>query len=696
MTRGRTDEAQGRPRGTRQTRDPTVVRPWRPGVALVTGASVLAVLAVALVEGRADRELRRQLLRQARIAASSLDPSHLRALSGTSGDEGTTEYLLLKHQLARIREADPRIRFLYLMGRREDRTVFFFVDSEPQGSPDESPAGQVYDEATRFLHHAFDTRAEIVEGPARDRWGTWMTAFIPVEVDGRLMVFGMDVDARGWRAMVAAAAAVPGVLVALAALLGVLVVLLRGATLRARAIANTLESVFRASPVGLAVVVDRRFVRVNDALCAIAGVDAQDLLGRPTRVVYPDEEEYERVGRLVYEPVARGQLGFVEARVRRGDGQLRRVVISAAPLDPSHPERGVGVGVLDLTDRLEAADRLRQSHSLLQATMEATADGILVWDLEGKVTSWNHRFLELWGIPASLAETTDGAAFLRLMLDRLVDPEGFPSRVQELQAIPEGTATGEVRLKAGRVFEWQSQPQLLEGRVGGRVWSFRDVTSRVRTEEALRRSLSEKEVLLREVHHRVKNALQGVIGLVALRIEKIADPAIRRSLEELQEQARAMALAYERLYQSSDVTTVDMEPYLRDICEGLVWAFGGDREVRVTVRAASVRVPAAKALPCGLIVNELVTNSLKHAFPPSVRPTGTIQVSLEHAGNGAILTVSDDGVGVPEGKALLRDGGMGLHLVRMWATHQLGGTVETAVGPGVRVTVRFSVGDTAS
>ena len=125
---------------------------------------------------------------------------------------GSPHYQRLKEQLAAVRSADPKCRFVYLMGRRPDGTIFFFVDSESAGSKDCSPPGQVFREAPAGTRQLFDTKAEVLEGPVGDRWGVWVSALTPL-TDPRtgvvLALLGMDVDARTWSWEVAARAVLP-------------------------------------------------------------------------------------------------------------------------------------------------------------------------------------------------------------------------------------------------------------------------------------------------------------------------------------------------------------------------------------------------------------------------------------------------------------------------------------------------------
>jgi PAS domain S-box-containing protein len=177
---------------------------------------LLGLLATLIVAGmlfawwlinQADHAMRKELLGQARLVAESVNLEHIRALTGTEADLKSPAYLRLKEQFASIRAANPQFRFVYLMGRMRDGTVFFLVDSEPAGSEDESPPGEVYEEISPEDLRAFDTKTAMTVGPVADRWGTWVTSLIPIQ-DPRsndlLAVLGVDIDARAWKWQVAA------------------------------------------------------------------------------------------------------------------------------------------------------------------------------------------------------------------------------------------------------------------------------------------------------------------------------------------------------------------------------------------------------------------------------------------------------------------------------------------------------------
>lgn len=167
---------------------------------------------------RADWQMRDELTQKARLVIKMITPSHIQALTGGEADLTSPDYLRLKQQLTQVRQTNNKCRFLYLLGRKADGNIFFYVDSEPPESKDYSPPGQVYEEATECEKRTFATKLDGFEGPISDRWGTWVSVLVPV-IDPKsgevVAVLGMDVDADSWWWNVAAQSALPMVLMLL-------------------------------------------------------------------------------------------------------------------------------------------------------------------------------------------------------------------------------------------------------------------------------------------------------------------------------------------------------------------------------------------------------------------------------------------------------------------------------------------------
>jgi PAS domain S-box-containing protein len=225
--------------------------------------------------------------------------------------------------------------------------------------------------------------------------------------------------------------------------------------------------------------------------------------------------------------------------------------------------------------------------------------------------------------------------------------------------------------------------------VGGRLIAvFNDLTERVRSEEALRASLAEKETLLKEVHHRVKNNLQVISSLLSLQFRQIKSPDLRVFLHDTQNRIRSMAMVHEILYRSGDISALSFTGYVKNLCEHLSRSYGSPgRRIRLINHIADVRLDLDHAIVAGLIVNELVTNALKHAF--GSRPEGEIRVELQPAGEGRLaLRVSDNGDGLPADAPLEGPGTLGLLLVKNLA-RQLDGELAVRSDYGSLFEVSF-------
>ena len=221
-----------------------------------------------------------------------------------------------------------------------------------------------------------------------------------------------------------------------------------------------------------------------------------------------------------------------------------------------------------------------------------------------------------------------------------------------------------------------------------------DITERKRAQQRLEKALEEKTVLLNELHHRVKNNLQMISSLLNLQADSCGDARAREILNESQNRVKAMGLTHQLLYEHKDFSRVDFGEYLRRLAQLLLSAYRG-RSGRVALNLAlpeqACYVGLERAIPCGLAVNELVTNAFKHAFPGDRR--GAITIALASAeDDNVILTVSDDGVGLPDGFDIESVKSLGLRLVPL-LVEQLQGSLTVAGSPGSSFSLRFAAGE---
>jgi two-component sensor histidine kinase len=240
--------------------------------------------------------------------------------------------------------------------------------------------------------------------------------------------------------------------------------------------------------------------------------------------------------------------------------------------------------------------------------------------------------------------------------------------------------------------QWVTEPVRDEtGQLRGVAKVLRDETERQRAEEALRHSLAEKEELLKEVHHRVKNNLQVITSLINLQANQVEDERVLALFDETRNRVYSIATIHELIYRSASFAAIDLGDYARQLVPELVRFYGADDRVRVDVQGDGAQLELERAVPFGLLLNELVSNVCKHAFPEGRR--GTLAVSLTRRGDEMVLEVVDTGVGLPEGFDYRRASSLGLQLVHGLAL-QLEGSLTLRSGPGttVKVTMPARIG----
>jgi len=345
----------------------------------------------------------------------------------------------------------------------------------------------------------------------------------------------------------------------------------------------------------------------------------------------------------------------------------------------------------DITARKRAEEDLRQSERLYRGIGESIDYGIWICDPQGRNTYASESFLKLVGITQ---EECSG-----LQWGDVLHPDDVEATIAAwLQCVQTGGPWYREHRFRGADGQWH--PILAcgvairneQGEVTAWAGINLDISRIKQTEEALRVSLHEKEVLLKEVHHRVKNNLQVISSLVSLQADALTDPNLREVFEEVRDRVRAMALVHETLYQSDNLAQVDLAEYARNLLHQLWRGHSGVSVVNLNLSLEPVALSVETAVPCGLILNELASNALRHAFKG--RASGEVAVSLKRvpATGRALLTVSDTGVGLPEGFDWRNAKSLGLRLVHMLAK-QIGGIVETRSAElgGVEFRVEFPV-----
>jgi PAS domain S-box-containing protein len=326
-----------------------------------------------------------------------------------------------------------------------------------------------------------------------------------------------------------------------------------------------------------------------------------------------------------------------------------------------------------------------------QDRFQLFADGVkdyafIQFDASNRVTDWNTGATRLLGYTEAEILGQSGAIFFTPEDQARSEPE------REVGiALGEGTAEDErwhVRKDGSRFRASGVLTKLCddEGRLLGFAKVFRDVTEREQARERLERSLAEKDALLREIHHRVKNNLQVIVSLLGLQSRYIQDPHALASLEETTNRVRAISRIHEALYGTTDLASIQFSSYLHQLVRDLTAFYDLSQRIHTDVEAAPLALDIEQAVPLALITNELVCNAMKHAF--SDRESGGISVTLFKQPSLAELTVRDDGHGLPADFDPATSGGMGFNLIRI-LTEQIEADLNIQTDGGTRITVRF-------
>jgi PAS domain S-box-containing protein len=372
-----------------------------------------------------------------------------------------------------------------------------------------------------------------------------------------------------------------------------------------------------------------------------------------------------------------GELDEVTGSFNRMAGQLKETMESLRS---------------EIAERKEAEEALRKSEAALKRAQEVAHVGSWVWYIKTNRLEWSDEMYRIFGI-----EKEGFAGELDQVIARAIHPDdraavehsnrsviekGQPIPVEYRVIRPDGTVRT-VWGEAGALsLDREGRPELLTGIV-------QDITNRKRVEEELRQALQEKEILLRELYHRTKNNMQVIDSMLQLQAAYTDDDHLQVVFEEMRNRIRSMALVHERLYQSQSLSRIDLGRYIVDLAALAIGSYQvRPNRIAIDLDVEEVWVSIDSAIPCGLIVNELLSNAFKHAFPGDAQ--GTIRVQLRREDDHEIvLQIADDGIGVPEGFDFRESDTLGMLIIFSIGERQLRGQVLFSVEEGVACQLRF-------
>lgn len=368
-----------------------------------------------------------------------------------------------------------------------------------------------------------------------------------------------------------------------------------------------------------------------------------------------------------------------EYRFRHKNGSYRwiRDDLRLIRDEENNPVEIVG-SFIDISDRIAAQQALQASEERLNLALQATYDGIWDWNIQTEECYFSPRWLEMLGYaPGELPPSPS-------TWQSLLHPDDKEIAIATVERHLRGETefySLEHRLqhKSGAWIWILGRGQVVARTPDGQplrmVGTNTDIHDRKAAEAQLRTSLDQKELLLKEVHHRVKNNLQVIAGMFYLQAQYIDDPDVLSILTDSQNRIESMALIHEKLYQSKNFAKVDLSTYIEDLSNHLFASYNlNPRNISLRQNVKDANLPLDAAIPCGLLVNELVSNALKHAFPDNRKGEILIQL-LKNDRDELELVVRDNGIGLPQEFNIESHNSLGLRLVKNLA-RQLKGKLE--------------------
>ncbi len=449
---------------------------------------------------------------------------------------------------------------------------------------------------------------------------------------------------------------------------------------------NYYQTIFENTSAATIIVEENMLISlVNIEFSALTGYPKEEIEGKMKWTEFFAQED--RLQMEEYHSLRRINPAYAprnyEAKLVARDGAIRYVYLTVAMLPGTRKSM---VSILDMTELRRSKKAIEQSREKFKSIFENAAEAIILFDCQGIILESNDKIEEIFGFKK---EEIIGKNFMNIVTMMGMDYE--ETRIvfnhlisgNELKQI-EWT----IKNKNGKEVIFRVRPSIIRDKnsINGILLIMEDITELKNVENNLKTSLEEKEILLREIHHRVKNNLQIISSLLSLQRIQVEDKQTADILWECQGRVRTMAMIHENLYQSQDIGYINFRNYVEKMLYDIFNSYHVDeKSINLNTQVESVEMGIETAMPCGLIINELATNSIKHAFPQG---NGNIKIELKSDGKAHVLSFADDGIGLPLDIDPKKSKKLGLMVVKT-LVNQLNGAMEIDRTNGTKFIIKF-------
>ncbi|MCW8803859.1 MAG: PAS domain S-box protein [Ignavibacteriaceae bacterium] len=443
---------------------------------------------------------------------------------------------------------------------------------------------------------------------------------------------------------------------------------------------------------GIVIIQDFKIVFSNPAFAKITGYSVDELIALEPKelinLVHPDDQE------MIWGNLRKRMAGAklppnYKFEGLTKDGKQKILELYASVIDYNGKPAMQGL-ILDVTDQIDAEKKLMQRTQLIETIVNNLSIGIAVKEIDtGKNIFINSELRNIFGLNEDeipnlekILRDTNQSKFNSKNESVNIKAAAVSTKLENLvwDNIEISTSSGDKKFISAKMIPLPEQKVI--------VFTVNNITERLKTERYLQNAVIEKETLLKEIHHRVKNNLQTVSSLLDLQAESITEPESLEAFRSSQSRIKSMALIHERLYKSKNLSEIKASEYIKNLVEYLEGTYHSpSREIEITTEIKDHYLSLDVAISCGLIINELVSNSMKYAFPQN--HYGNIKVSLQpDKENNLILTIKDNGIGMPLNFKTLNPQSLGLELVKLMVK-QLNGKTAIDGTAGTTITITF-------